>query len=100
MARQRRVIELAMAGEQIEALTAISRSRTEAASRVSRAAMLLACREQPPFFAVGQRLGVHHQTVLRCIERAAEYSALAALDDRTIDTQNLRHLVLEVVIAA
>ena len=34
------------------------------------------------FFAVGQRLGVHHQTVQRCVERALAYGALAALDDR------------------
>ena len=33
-------------------------------------------------FAVGQRLGVHHQTVQRCVERALAYGALAALDDR------------------
>src|ERR1700745_95716 len=44
--------------------------------------MLLAYRENPSFFAVGQRLGVHHQTVQRCIERALAYGALSALDDR------------------
>jgi transposase-like protein len=37
---------------------------------VERAQMLLAYRQQPSFFAVGQRLGVHHQTVQRCVERA------------------------------
>src|SRR5215204_5567131 len=82
MARWRRAVELAMTGEEIETLTALSRSRTESASRVSRAAMLLAYREQASFFAVGQRLGVHHQTVQRCVERALAYGALAALDDR------------------
>ena len=69
-------------GEEIEALTALSRSRTEPAGRVSRAAMLLGYREKPSFFAVGRRLGVHHQTVQRCVERAMAYGALAALDDR------------------
>src|SRR2546429_4084575 len=44
--------------------------------------MLLAYRENPSFFAVGQRLGVHHQTVQRCVERAVAYGPLAALDDR------------------
>jgi hypothetical protein len=39
--------------------------------------MLLAYRENPSFFAVGRRLGVHHQTVQRCIERAVAYGALA-----------------------
>src|ERR1700730_13238453 len=37
---------------------------------------------EPSFFAVGQRLGVHHQTVQRCVERAMAYGPLAALDDR------------------
>ena len=82
MAGWRRAVELAIAGEEIETLVALSRSRTEPASRVSRAAMLLANLEQPSFFAVGQRLRVHHQTVQRCVERAVAYGALAALDDR------------------
>src|SRR5437588_1997975 len=82
MARWRQAIELAMSGEDIEHLTAVSRSRTEPASRVERAQMLLAYRENPSFFAVGQRLGVHHQTVQRCVERAVAYGPLAALDDR------------------
>src|SRR2546425_7180249 len=82
MAGWRRAVELAMAGEEIGTLTALSRSRTEPASRVSRAAMLLAYRENASFFAVGRRLGVHHQTVQRCVERAVAYGALAALDDR------------------
>ena len=82
MAGWRRAVELAMGGEEIETLTALSRSRTEAARRVERAQMLLAYRRQPSFFAVAQRLGVHHQTVQRCVERALAYGALAALDDR------------------
>ena len=44
--------------------------------------MLLAYRKDPSFFAVGQALGVHHQTVQRCVERALAYGAMAALDDR------------------
>ena len=40
MAGWRQAVELAMTGEEIETLTALSRSRTEPASRVSRAAML------------------------------------------------------------
>jgi transposase len=82
MARWRRAVELAMKDEDIERLMIISRSRTGAASRVERAQMLLTYRENPSFFAVGQRLGVHHQTVQRCIERAVAYGPLAALDDR------------------
>ena len=82
MARWRQAIELAMNGEDIAGLTAISRSRTEPASRVERAGALLAYRENPSFFAVGQRLGMHHQTVQRCVERAVVYGPLTALDDR------------------
>ena len=82
MARWRQVIELAMTEEEIGSLSALSRSRTEPASRVARAQMLLAYHENPSFFAVGRQLGVHHQTVQRCVERALAYDALAALDDR------------------
>src|SRR5487761_1070820 len=82
MAGWRRAVDLAMTDEEIEALAALSRSRTESASWVSRAQMLLAYRETPSFFAVGQRLGVHHQTVQRCVERAVAEGALAALDER------------------
>ena len=42
MAGWRRAVELAMTCEEIERLTTLSRSRTEPASRVSRAQMLLA----------------------------------------------------------
>ena len=44
MAGWRRAVELAMTAEEIETLTALSRSRTEAAGRVERAQMLLAYR--------------------------------------------------------
>jgi len=82
MARWRQAIELAMTAEEVGSLTIISRSRTEPARRVGRAQMLLAYRENPSFFAVGQSLGVHHQTVERCVERALAYGPLTALDDR------------------
>src|SRR5712672_1160223 len=82
MAGWRRVIELTMTDEEIERLTVLSRSRTEAASRVSRAQMLLAYRENPSFCAVGERVGVHHQTVQACVERALAYGPLAAIEDR------------------
>lgn len=82
MAGWRQAVELAMTDEEIATLTALSRSRTEPARRVSRAAMLLAYRETPSFFAVGQKLGAHHQTVQRCVERAVADGALAALEER------------------
>ena len=82
MAGWRQAVELAMIDDEIEKLAAIARSRSEAARRVERARMLLAYREKPSFFAVGQMVGVHHQTVERCVERALAYGPLAALDDR------------------
>src|ERR1700675_4404146 len=82
MATWRHAVELAMTDEEIGRLMAIARSRTGAASRVTRAQMLLMYRESWSFFAIGRRLGVHHQTVQRCVERAVAYGPLAALDDR------------------
>jgi len=82
MAARRRAIELALAPEEVATLTSIARSRTEPASRVERARMLLAYRDDPSFFAVGQALGVHHQTVQRCVERAVAVGPFEALDDR------------------
>jgi transposase len=81
MAAPRLVVELSIAKEDVTKLMAIARSRTEPASRVERARILLAYRDDPSFFAVGRLLGVHHQTVQRCVERAAGCGALAALDD-------------------
>jgi transposase len=82
MARWRHAVELAMRDDEVASLVAVSRSRTEPASRVERAQMLLGYRENPSFLAVGQSLEVHHQTVQRCVERAVAYGPLAALDDR------------------
>jgi transposase len=82
MAAWRQAIELAIGEEDLAALGVIARSRTEPASRVERARMLLAYRETPSFFAVGQAVGVHHQTVQRCVERALAYGPKAALEDR------------------
>jgi transposase len=82
MTAWRQVLELTIGDEDLSRLTAIARSRTEPASRVERARMLLVYREDPSFFAVGRALGVHHQTVQRCVERAVAYGPLTALDDR------------------
>jgi transposase len=81
MAGWRQAFELALSEEDVRKLNAVARSRTEAASRVERARMLLAYREDPSFYAVGRAVGVHHQTVQRCVERAVAYGAIAALDD-------------------
>src|SRR6202007_525077 len=70
MATWRQALEVVMTDEDVGRLVTISRSRTEPASRVQRAQMLLAYRENPSFFAIGQRGGGHHQTVQRRIDRA------------------------------
>src|SRR5258707_14485308 len=82
MAAWRQAIELAIGEEDLAALGAIARSRTEPASRVERARMLLAYREDPSFFKVGRAVGGHHQTAQRCVERALAFGPMAALDDR------------------
>src|ERR1700730_4646301 len=82
MTAWRQAIELSIGDEDVARLVTITRSRTEPASRVERARMLLAYRENPSFFAVAHALGVHHQTVQRCVERALAYGPTAALDDR------------------
>src|ERR1700731_410983 len=60
----------------------MAQSRTEPASRVERARILLGYWKDPSFFAVGQALGLHHQTVQGCVERAVVEGPMAALDDR------------------
>jgi transposase len=82
MAGWRRPIEMAMSDVEVAALKEISRSRSEPAIRVERARILLAYRESLSFFAVGRALGVHHQTVQRCVERAAVEGPMTALDER------------------
>jgi hypothetical protein len=78
MAGWRNAFELAIGEEDLATLETITRSRTEPASRVERARMLLLYRKDPSFFAVAQAVGVHHQTVQRCIERALAYGPIAA----------------------
>src|SRR6202047_3302393 len=82
MAAWRRAIELSLGEADTAKLRSIAHARAEPASRVERARILLAYREDPSFFAVGRALGLHHQTVQRCVERAVAEGPLAALDDR------------------
>src|SRR5580704_8154596 len=78
MAAWRRAIELSLGDEDTAKLNSIAQSRTEPASRVERARILLAYREDPSFFAVGRALGLHHQTVQRGVERAVVEGPMAA----------------------
>src|SRR5271155_759523 len=61
MTAWRQAIELSIGDEDVARLVTITRSRTEPASCVERARMLLAYREDPSFFAVPHALGVHHR---------------------------------------
>src|SRR5260221_605214 len=82
MATSRRSIKLTINQAHLAQLESIARSRTEPAGRVERSRILLAYRQAPSFYAVGQTMGLHAQTVQRCIERAKAEGALAALDER------------------
>jgi len=82
MVAARRVIALPTDAGQRQRLLEISRSRTEPTSRVERARIILAYLEEPSAYAVARRAGVTHQTVTRCLERAAELGVIEALDDR------------------
>lgn len=81
MAASRRVIDISIEAEDLARLELIARSRTEPASWVQRARILLAYRVDPSAHAVGEAIGVTHQTVLRCLDRAVRLGAMAALDD-------------------
>src|SRR5580658_3050912 len=82
MAAWRRAIALSLEDEDIAKLRSMAQSRSEPASRVERARILLAYWEKLSFFAVSRAFGLHHQTVQRCVERAAVEGPMAALDDR------------------
>src|ERR1700722_2595364 len=81
MAAPRRVIDISIGDEDLGRLERIARSRPERASGVERARILLAYRTDPSAYAVGEAVGVTHQTVLRCLNRAMRFGVMAALDD-------------------
>jgi transposase len=81
MAAPRRVIDVSISEDDVARLERIARSRTEPASWVERARILLAYRADPSAHAVGEAIGVTHQTVLRCLRRAERFGVMAALDD-------------------
>ena len=81
MAAQRKVVEITLGEADAVRLQSIARSRTEPASRVERARILLHYRDDPSCYAVGRVVGVTHQTVQRCLARATRFGVMAALDD-------------------
>jgi transposase len=81
MAAPRRLIELSIGADDLALLETLARSRTEPASRVERARILLAYRAEPSSTAVGERFGITHHTVRRCLHRARRLGVIAALAD-------------------
>ena len=81
MAAARKVVEISIGRADLAELQSIARSRTEPASRVERARILLRYRDDPSRYAVGRAVGVTHQTVQRCLARASRFGVMAALDD-------------------
>jgi hypothetical protein len=81
MAALRKVLEISIGDADAAKLQSIARSRTEPASRVERARILLGYRDKPSLYAVGRAVGVTHQTVQRCLVRATRFGAMAALDE-------------------
>src|SRR3984885_10154244 len=81
MAAARGVMDLEFTEEELADLQQVSRSRTEPASHVQRARILLGYRQTPSLYATGRAIGVTHQTVERCLRRARDLGVMAALDD-------------------
>jgi transposase len=81
MSAARKVVELAIGPADLAKLQSIARLRTEPASRVERARILLRYQDDPSSYGVGMTVGVTHQTVQRCLARATRFGIMAALDD-------------------
>src|SRR6202050_1262862 len=81
MAALRKVVEISIGAADAATLQSIARSRTEPASRVERARILLRYRDDPSHYAVGRAGGATHQTVQRCLARAIRFGVMEALDD-------------------
>ena len=97
MAAWRRAIELSLGETELEKLRMIARSRTEAASWVERARILLGYWENSSFFAVGQALGLHHQTVdrLERVEHGVHTQRLLPVS-RPLARENIWDFALQV----
>src|SRR5271156_7007885 len=78
MAAPRRVIEVSFSEKELSDLACVSRSRTESASHVQRACILLNYREKPSLYATGRAIGVTHQTVERCLRRGGQFGRVGA----------------------
>ena len=77
----RRRPELRLAAAIRAALAAWSQSRTEPVRRVERARMMLAYADGESVSAIARRLATNRPKVERCIDKALQLGALAALED-------------------
>ena len=77
MATWRQALEVVITDKEFARLMAVTRSRTEPASRVQRAKMLLAYRENPSFFAIGRRPGGEVRSRNLCGKSLSFCSALS-----------------------
>jgi len=78
---QSRRAPLVLSAEIRQRLTVISKARIQERSHVERARMLLAYAEGATISAIARQLDTNRPKVERCIEKALELGALAALDD-------------------
>jgi transposase len=78
---KRKRAELLLNADVKEELTRISKSRSEKASRVDRAKMILRYSEGTSISAIARQLSTNRPKVERCIDKALQIGAIAALDD-------------------
>lgn len=78
---KRRRADLKLTKEVQEQLQRISRSRTERASRVERAKMILGYYQGVSISAIARQLSTNRPKVERCVDKALQLGALTALDD-------------------
>lgn len=78
---KRRRPELTITQEVQQKLEQISKSRTESASRIERAKMILEYSKGVTVSAIARQLSTNRPKVERCIDKALQLGALTALDD-------------------
>jgi len=72
---------LRLSPSELEMLTALSQSRTEAAARVQRASMLLGYHANEPISQIARSLATNRPRVERCVCKALELGVTQALSD-------------------
>jgi hypothetical protein len=90
MAAPRRVVDIPIGEADLARLEAIAQSRTEPASWVERARILLAYRANSSAQAVGETIGLTHHTVLRCLDRAVRLGVMAPSTTARAPASHLR----------